>query len=37
MKKIINILCLFSLLLTMVASPLYAQKESGKVFRGNKA
>ena len=37
MKKIINILCLSSLLLTMVASPLYAQKESGKVFRGNKA
>ena len=36
MKKIINILCLSSLLLTMVASPLYAQKESGKVFRGNK-
>lgn len=37
MKKIINILYLSSLLLTMVASPLYAQKESGKVFRGNKA
>ena len=37
MKKIINILCLSSLLLTMVASPLFAQKESGKVFRGNKA
>ena len=36
MKKIINILYLSSLLLTMVASPLYAQKESGKVFRGNK-
>ena len=36
MKKIINILCLSSLLMTMVASPLYAQKESGKVFRGNK-
>lgn len=36
MKKIINILCLSSLLLTMMASPLYAQKESGKVFRGNK-
>ena len=36
MKKIINILCLSFMLLTMVASPLYAQKESGKVFRGNK-
>ena len=36
MKKIINIVCLSSLLMTMVASPLYAQKESGKVFRGNK-
>ena len=36
MKKIINIVYLSSLLLTMVASPLYAQKESGKVFRGNK-
>ena len=35
MKKIINILCLSFLLLT-AASPLYAQKESGKVFRGNK-
>ena len=35
MKKIINILCL-SCLLTLAASPLYAQKESGKVFRGNK-
>ena len=35
MKKIINILCL-SFLLTLAASPLYAQKESGKVFRGNK-
>ena len=36
MKKIINILYLSSWLLTIVASPLYAQKESGKVFRGNK-
>ena len=36
MKKIINILCLSFILLTMAASPLYAQKESGKVFRGNK-
>ena len=36
MKKIINIVCLSSLLMTMVASPLYAQKEAGKVFRGNK-
>ena len=36
MKKIIKILYLSSLLLTIVASPLYAQKESGKVFRGNK-
>ena len=36
MKKIINIVCLSFMLLTMVASPLYAQKESGKVFRGNK-
>ena len=35
MKKIINILCL-SCLLMLAASPLYAQKESGKVFRGNK-
>ena len=35
MKKIINIVCLSFLLLT-AASPLYAQKESGKVFRGNK-
>ena len=35
MKKIINILYLSFLLLT-AASPLYAQKESGKVFRGNK-
>ena len=37
MKKLINILCLSFMLLTLVASPLYAQKESGKVFRGNKA
>ena len=36
MKKIINIVCLSFILLTMAASPLYAQKESGKVFRGNK-
>ena len=36
MKKIINIVCLSFILLTMAASPLYAQKESSKVFRGNK-